>query len=153
MDRQTVRISTRPAPDRQPDTSAMSVALRRGPSCRQLLHCQRHWLDPVIVQLHEVGHRFSEALKRACCHKRRREGSRQRTTVYCAHLDERPTEEESMHKANLHTAEEWGDTRTVRRQVGEKVSHNGRRGDRSLKHANEWIAIDGLNDLLLHNTR
>ena len=37
MDRHTVRMNTRPAPERQPEISAVSLMLRSGPSCKHAL--------------------------------------------------------------------------------------------------------------------
>ena len=62
-------------------------------------------------------------------------------------FDKGTDKEESVSKTDFNTAEERGDTSAVGREVGEVRSNQGRGGYGSLEHANEGVAIDGLDDL------
>ena len=77
-----------------------------------------------------------------------------RSTLPCkilkrAHLDEWADEEESVGQTNLNSAQQGGNTGAIGGQGGKEASDDGGRGDGGLQHANEGIAVDGLNDLRL----
>ncbi len=69
------------------------------------------------------------------------------------YLDEGANQEEAVGKANLHTAQDWGDASSVRRQVGEVPSDDARGCHWGLKHTHEWVIVDGLDDLSLRVAR
>ena len=62
-------------------------------------------------------------------------------------LDEGAGDEESVGKADFNTAEEGGDTGAVGGEVGEVRGDEGRGGDGGFEHADEGIAVDGLDYL------
>jgi len=66
-----------------------------------------------------------------------------------AKLDEGSSQEETVGKANLDAAGEGRDTSAVSGQVGEEVGHDGGGGHGSLKHADEGVTVDGLDNLSL----
>lgn len=55
-----------------------------------------------------------------------------------------------MREANLDASEQRRHAAAVDGQVGEVVGDDGRRRHGRLEHADEGVAIEGLDDLLLH---
>lgn len=114
MERQAVRMSTRPREERQPEISATSVS-RSGPSCRRRDGGGTRREEPV-----ECLHDFRlVCLGRAAeCSFRIYMHSTEHRTL--SRLDERAGHEEAVGEADLDTAEERGDTGAVGREVGEE---------------------------------
>jgi hypothetical protein len=66
-----------------------------------------------------------------------------------SYLNEGSAQEEAVREADLNTTKKRGYASAVHREVRKVVGDNGGGGDGGLKHANERIAVDGLNHLLL----
>lgn len=66
-----------------------------------------------------------------------------------AQLDEGAGEEEAVGKADLNATQEGRNAGAVSGQVGQVVGHDGRRGNGGLQHADEGVAVKGLDDLSL----
>ena len=54
-----------------------------------------------------------------------------------------------MREAHLDAARQRGHARAVRRQVGQEVGHHGGGRHGGLEHADEGVAVDGLDHLRL----
>ena len=54
-----------------------------------------------------------------------------------------------MHQTNLYASEQRGHSCSVCWQAAQEVGYDGCRGDWGFQHANEWISVDGLNNLCL----
>jgi hypothetical protein len=66
------------------------------------------------------------------------------------HLDEWASEQEAVRKADLYAAKQRRHASPVDWEVGKEVCDDRCGGHRGLQHANERIAVDGLDHLLLH---
>jgi len=66
-----------------------------------------------------------------------------------AEFDERAGHEETVSESNFNPSKQRSNTSAIGWKVGQEVRDVRRRGHGSLEHTNEWITIDGLDDLNL----